>query len=181
MSDVLLTLGLPVYNGSKCVQDTLRSINNALKKADPSKIEVLVSNNASEDNTFLVVQNLCNKLNLNISLYSEENNIQYDGNIDKIVRHAKGRYVWFIGCGETIKQDALCRVIKYLDIEYEYTNILLDFDIYDEVHGKCGYGIYDFDKKVILKGKNNFEYNRYAPAVSSNIVNKKLWMRVIKH
>ncbi len=181
MSDVLLTLGLPVYNGSNCVQDTLRSINNALKKVDQNKIEVLVSNNASEDNTFLVVQNLCNKLNLNISLYSEESNIQYDGNIDKIVRRAKGRYVWFIGCGETIKQDALCRVIKYLDIEYEYTNILLDFDIYDEIHGWCEYGIYDFNKKVILKGKNNFEYNRYAPAVSSNIVNKELWMRVIKH
>lgn len=177
---MLLTLGLPVYNGEKCIGYTIKSIVQALQRVSKNihLIEILVSDNASSDNTQNVVDYFIQS-GINIKYYCNENNIGYDGNIDSIVKKAKGKYVWFLGCGEQVKEDALERLLEKLTSHIEYTNILLDFDIYDERKEKItDKRIYTFDQDIVLEGKNNFLYNKYGSAVSSNIVNKNLWNQV---
>jgi len=176
---MLLTLGLPVYNGEKCIANTIESIVLALQKVSkPDLIEILVSDNASLDSTRDVV----NHFILNgviIQYFCNEKNIGYDGNIDAIVKKAHGKYVWFLGCGEKVKEDALQRLIEKLMNDTDYTNILLDFDIYDERKDKItDERIYTFNDDIVLEGKNNFLHNKYGPAVSSNIINKNLWNEV---
>jgi len=177
---MLLTLGLPVYNGDKCIGNTIKSIIQALQKISchDSLIEILVSDNASSDNTQDIVRSFMQS-GIKIQYFKNETNIGYDGNIDSIVKKAAGKYVWFLGCGEQVKEDALERLIGKLIGDIEYTNILLDFDIYDERKDKITDDkIYIFNQDIILEGKNNFLYNKYGPAVSSNIVNKNLWNQV---
>ena len=158
-NEILLTLGLPVYNGEKCINNTLESILIALKNIESiSLIEILVSDNMSIDKTSNIVKEYINK-GLNIKYYCNETNIGYDGNIDSIVNKANGKYVWFLGCGERIKVESLSRLIKKLDNSVDYTNILLDFDIYDELKNKItDKRIYSFNEDIVLEGKNNFKY-----------------------
>lgn len=177
----LLTLGLPVYNGESCIEFTLQSIIDALKNVqDVSLIEILVSDNMSIDKTSEVVNKFINN-GMEIKYFCNEKNIGYDGNIDAIVQKASGKYVWFLGCGEKVKHDSLLRLIGKLNNGIEYTNILLDFDIYDERKNTVtDKKIFKFENDILLEGKNNFEYNKYGPAVSSNIVNKEFWLNVIE-
>lgn len=176
----LLTLGLPVYNGEICIGFTLQSIIDALKYVNEStQIEILVSDNNSTDKTSEVVNKFITD-GFEIKYYYNDTNIGYDGNIDAIVKKASGRYVWFLGCGEKIKVDSLTRLIEKLNNDIKYTNILLDFDIYDEIKNTItDKRVFSFDDDVLLEGKNNFKYNKYGPAVSSNIINKKMWLKVI--
>lgn len=174
---MLLTLGLPVFNGEQCIGLTLQSIINAfntLSLEDKDQIEILISDNASNDCTQEVVNRFIANC-LTIRYVRNEKNLGYDGNIDSIVKKAQGQYVWFLGCGEQIKEDALARLIFKLQ-NTNYTNIVLDFDIYDARKDKIVEDrIYNFDTDIVIKGKNDFSQNKYGPAVSSNIVNKKLW------
>jgi glycosyltransferase involved in cell wall biosynthesis len=177
----LITLGLPVYNGEKYIGLTLQSILVALQNTENcNQVEILVSDNLSTDHTSEVVDKFIN-MGLNIQFYCNEINVGFDGNIDVIVKRAHGKYVWFLGCGEKVKEDALLRLIQKLDNAIDYTNIVLDFDIYDEmVNSITAQRVFSFKNDVLLEGKNNFQYTKYGPAVSSNIINKCMWMTISK-
>lgn len=176
----LITLGLPVYNGEFCIGITLESIVYALNNLmDKTQIEILVSDNNSTDKTSKVVGEFIED-GYGIKYYCNETNIGYDGNIDAIVKKANGKYVWFLGCGEKVKIDSLSRLIEKLNNDIEYTNILLDFDIYDERKNTItDKRVFNFENDILLEGKNNFEYDKYGPAVSSNIINTGMWLKVI--
>lgn len=176
----LITLGLPVYNGESCISFTLESIRDALNNVeDKTQIEILVSDNKSIDKTSEVVRSFVD--DYQIKYYCNETNIGYDGNIDAIVKRANGKYVWFLGCGEKVKIDSLSRLIEKLNNDIEYTNILLDFDIYDERKNTItDKRVFNFENDILLEEKNNFKYGKYGPAVSSNIINKKMWLKVIE-
>lgn len=177
----LITLGLPVYNGEKCIGSTLESIIDALKNIqDLNLIEILVSDNMSIDKTCEVVNKFINN-GIEIQYFCNEKNIGYDRNIDSIVQKASAKYVWFLGCGEKVKIDSLSRLIGKLNNDMEYTNVLLDFDIYDEKKNIItDKRVFTFENDILLEGKNNFQYDKYGPAVSSNIVNRESWLKIIE-
>ena len=127
-----------MYNGEECISSSLESIKNALSllsQVDKEKIEVIISDNQSTDNTKKEIEKFISK-KLNLTYFCNEKNVGYDGNIDLLVQRSNARYVWFLGCGEKIKEDSLKRLIEKLYNNIIYTNILLDFDIYDEMKNK---------------------------------------------
>lgn len=178
----LITLALPVYNGEKCIGSSLQSIKDALSllsHTQRDKIEIIVSDNQSTDATQVVVEKFTKKL-LNLTYLCNETNVGYDGNIDLLVQRSHAQYVWFVGCGEKIKKDALVRLIDKLDNDEIYTNILLDFDVYEELQEKItGERGFNFKNDILINTKNDFSKNKYGPAVSSNIINKDKWLRVM--
>ena len=177
----LLTLALPVYNGENCIEWTLESILEAQKFLNEDELvslEIIVSDNQSTDDTASIVKKYTDtSLSLKYNCNSE--NLGYDSNIDMLVSLADGKYVWFLGCGEKIKRDALKRLFQKLNNGIEYTNILVDFDIYDERKNTItDKSVFHFDKDITIFKKNDFSKIKYAPAVSSNIINKKMWKKV---
>ncbi len=130
-SKYILTLGVPVYNGENYIIDTLESIYTNLSNNPElqEKVEILICNNASEDQTEKQIMQYQKKLNLNY--HKHGSNIGYDKNIDSLVKKAQGRYVWFIGCGEKIKEGALDNLCEILNNQH-YTNLILNFDIFFE-------------------------------------------------
>ena len=177
----LLTLALPVYNGENCISSTIKSIVAAISLLDDKQknmFEILISDNKSIDKTLYMIKQFRDAID--IVYYCNESNIGYDGNIDMIIRRAKSRYVWFLGCGEKLKNDSLIRLLEKIDNSIEYTNIVLDFDIYDEVKNKItDKRIFNFNNDILINEKNDFTYNKYSAAVSSNIVNKEKWLKII--
>lgn len=175
-----ITIGIPVYNGRQYMASTLESVMVALKNInDSASIEVLVSDNKSTDNTKEIVDNFKSD-DFNIRYICNEVNVGYDANLDNIAKNANGHYIWFLGCGEVIKSDSLLRLLEKIDGNTDYTNVLLDFDIFSESENKItDLRVFDFDDDVLLSGKNNFQRERYAQALSSNIINKREWLKVV--
>ncbi|MDX1809597.1 MAG: glycosyltransferase family 2 protein [Sulfurospirillaceae bacterium] len=180
----LLTLALPVYNGETCIGLTLESIDKALEALSSQEkqiVEILVSDNKSIDGTSQVIKKFINQ-DLDINYYCNEINIGYDANIDALVERSSGKYVWFLGCGEQIKSNALHRLIEQLNVEQEYTNILVDFDIYDEQKQELTESrVFDFDNDILIESKNDFPVDKYGTAVSSNVINKNKWQQITKN
>jgi len=177
----ILTLALPVYNGEDCIELTLESIFEAqgfLNEDELLSLEIIVSDNQSTDNTASIVEKY-DDTSLSIRYNCNSKNLGYDGNIDMLVSLANGKYVWFLGCGEKINKDALKRLFQKLNNTIEYTNILVDFDIYDESKNKItDKNIFHFNEDITILEKNNFSKIKYGPAVSSNIINKRMWEKV---
>jgi len=176
----LLTLALPIYNGESCVSHTLESIYLAqqlLPEVQYKKFEIIISDNNSNDNTAEIINEFKHKLD--ITYYKNEQNIGYDRNIDLLVEKSNSKYVWFLGCGEKLINDALVRLIEKLDNDIEYTNILLDFEIFNESENKItDKNIFQFSSDISINLKDDFSYAKYGLAVSSNIVNRKKWQEV---
>lgn len=177
----LLTLAIPVYNGEVFMSQTLDSIYNAqkiLSNKQKLMLEILISDNKSTDKTTEIIERYKNKLS--IKYHCNSTNLGYDRNIDILVEKSEAQYVWFVGCGEILKPNAFLRLLDKLNNDINYTNILLDFDVYDEMKDKIiDLRIYDFNEDILIKSKNDFSYTKYAPAVSANIINKNKWNQIV--
>src|SRR5882757_1638925 len=110
---IRLSICIPTYNNAHVIAETLDSI---IGQAGP-ETEIVVSDNASTDNTRQVVEDYQNKFP-RIHYFRWEKNMGVDWNLLKVVELARGDYCWFLG-DDVLKKGALSRVLQELDAGYD--------------------------------------------------------------
>jgi abequosyltransferase len=128
-----LSFCIPTYNRATYLNETLDSIIN---QSDNS-IEIIISDNASTDNTEEVVRKAKLKFP-NITYYRWPQNMGADLNYLKTVELATGDFCWFLGSDDLIKNGAIEKIKKeiqedndiYLCSEYLCTRKLKPFEIH---------------------------------------------------
>lgn len=100
-----LSFCIPTYNRAMYLRETLASI---IDQADDS-IEIVISDNASTDNTEEVVREAGLRFP-NITYHRWPKNMGADLNYLKTVELAKGRYCWFLGSDDLIKGNAVEKI-----------------------------------------------------------------------
>jgi len=83
----LVTIGIPVFNGEKFLKKRVDSILNQTYK----NFEIIISDNASTDNTSKICQSVINK-EKNIQYHVQKKNIGYVNNFNYLIKKAKGKY-----------------------------------------------------------------------------------------
>ena len=83
----ILTYGIITYNRSKYLRKSLKSVLDQV--GSDELVEVLVSDNCSEDDTKEVVQEFQKKYK-NLRYHCNETNVGAEGNIHAALRHSKG-------------------------------------------------------------------------------------------
>lgn len=91
----LLTIGIPTYNRLKYLKVSLAAILNQV--GNNPKVEVLVSDNISTDDTAKYVKSLKKRYS-NLRYHCNKENIGGDGNIFNVYWIARGEYV--VACGD---------------------------------------------------------------------------------
>lgn len=127
-----------------------------------AKMEIIVSDNCSTDDTQEIVENaiadgfLCRYIR-------NETNLGMDGNFVSCFRKAQGRYVWLLGDDDTIIIDSLVRIVELLDVPEEYglLHLYQKKDLQQDV-------IYVYDKDEMAKW-----VSYYVTFISANVVNTK--------
>ena len=111
---VLLSILIPTYNGaSKFLDETLKSIIEGVKLCDEGLIEVILSNNASTDNTLELLKQY--KEYSFIRYYSNDINIGSARNIIKLTdEYALGEFGWVIGDDDLINPSAMPTIVEVL-------------------------------------------------------------------
>ena len=94
--ETILSICIPTYKRANILEGALKAIDKAIQLIDKEKIELVVSDNCSPDNTFQVVQEYIDK-GLPIKYIRNTENIGADDNILQCFRLAKSKYVWVIG------------------------------------------------------------------------------------
>lgn len=107
----LLTIAIPTYNRARYLRESLDTLLKQLS-AD-SRLEFFISDNASSDDTGLVVEEFRLR-GLPVIYYRNEINTGSDGNILRCFERAAGKYVWIVGDDDIILPGAIDRILELI-------------------------------------------------------------------
>jgi len=151
-----LSICIPTYNRTRHLENSLNSIFIASKKSN-LEIEVCVSDNCSEENTFAVIKKYNEKIR--IVFNQNKKNIGYGKNSLKSVSMAKGEFVWMLGNDDLILPDTFNvfqnLIYKNPEVDFFYVNSYhLNLEILDKSKFPFDTSKFDFSK---LKRFSNYK------------------------
>ena len=114
MNKPLLSICIPTYNRAHYLRECLESVVSQF--GDPEvcqSVEIVVSDNASPDNTRELVEEYRKKFD-NIKYFRNNENIGFDRNVINVVERASGEYCWYMGDDDVIGGESLRFIIDYL-------------------------------------------------------------------
>lgn len=108
----LLTIAIPTYNRSRYLRELLQSLLDDLH--GESRIELIVSDNASPDETPQLIEEFRNR-GLQFRYIRNETNIGADANFLQCFEQARGKYVWLVGDDDIIIPGGIAKILKLLE------------------------------------------------------------------
>ncbi len=139
----VLTLCVPTYNRAQCLKEQFKRFMT-IKPEDRSRMEIIISDNCSSDNTSLVVEEYKNKLDF-IYLRNAEN-LGADGNFMQCFQKATGKYVWLLGDDDYLQTAHIHELLDTLEKE-DYGLVHLSLNCKD----KTAFRIYDDQNDFLNK------------------------------
>jgi len=181
---IQLSLCIPTYNRAKFLTETIESILTQFN----DEVELIISDNASEDNTTEIVQRY-QQLHPRITYHRWDKNMGADANFLKVVELSRGKFCWFIGSDDTVTPGAIEKVISYLKRRDNASGLSVN-------SLSCSYDM-SFKQNVVFgmpqitnqpfmndkwyeHGSEAFYHLAdYFGYISAQIVNRRLWNEVI--
>lgn len=109
----LLTICIPTWNREKCLRMSLERFDNQIHDVEDGELELIVSDNASDDHTPEVVEMFIQK-GLPIIYNRNNENLGPDGNFLKCMHLAKGKYIFLLGDDDFLRPNALRTILDNL-------------------------------------------------------------------
>lgn len=117
IAEPLLTIAIPTHNRAGCLRELLLLLAEELK-GEP-RVELIISDNASPDETPSVVQDFLAR-GLRVRYIRNVQNIGADANFLQCFEQARGKYFWIISDDDLIVPGALARILSYCETaEYD--------------------------------------------------------------
>ena len=164
----LLTIAIPTYNRACSLRELLSSVFDQLA-AEP-RVELIISDNASQDETAAVVEEYRQR-GLRFRYIRNETNIGADANFLQCFEGARGKYVWIFGDDDVLVADALSVIATCLDAD-EYDLVHVNCFAYEGSHIPVASGprrspiVYTDSRRFACRVHLGFTF------ISGNIVNK---------
>lgn len=162
----LLSIAIPTYNRAPFLDRCLESLLHQLSSCSYA-IEVLVSDNCSNDNTTDIVKKYQSR-GCTITYVRNEENLGMDGNFASCIKQSKGKYIWLLGDDDYLKENALQRICE----------IICKKD-YGLVHIDGSGSRYSYREKLFSSpGDFISEVNVFITFISGNIFSSKVLCQV---
>lgn len=130
MNNLLLSICIPTYNRAACLRQCLESIVTQFGDFDVRKrVEVVISDNGSIDDTQFVVQDFLNEFS-NIRYYKNLKNLGYDSNALSLVEKAQGEFVCFLGDDDALFPDSIMYLLQEIE-KQKFKYCIVNFWGYD--------------------------------------------------
>lgn len=140
---VVLTVAVPTFNRGNCLSALLKSLVAQLTPDHLERIEILVLDNCSSDDTENVVQAVLTECP-SLRYVRNATNIGADNNFVKAFNEAQGRYLWILGDDELLFDGAIDWVLKCCQgPEFGAAYIYSVPETLDKVHGFLGHPVPD--------------------------------------
>lgn len=167
MGNYLLTIGIPTYNRSVFLQRNLDHLY--AQKQDMQQVELIVSDNASTDDTYAVVQKY-QDMGLDIKYIKNAENKGPDFNILQCYLQASGKYVVAFGDDDLFINGSVAQILSLLSrddfgVIYLNSREFKGQEKLNIVH--LNYSLFKDPIKFIKKVKF------YVTFISGNIINRK--------
>ena len=180
---IKLSICIPTYNRGALLGKTLESI---IAQA-PENVEIVVSDNASTDNTAEVIKAYSAKFSRLVYI-KESVNRGPDANYMNVVAHATGEYCWLFGSDDVMREGAVLNVLKALADD---TSVLLSNRLECDLYLRplrIREWLFTKEKKLSFEFSSDENIARYLKMVdtlggvfsflSSIVVKRRLWESV---
>lgn len=129
----LLSIGVPTFNRAHLLQHLLRSLAREYARlAVPEQVEVIISDNCSEDDTKAVVASFQSELP--IRYHRNDRNIGPAANVVQIPTLASGKYCWIFGDDDLLVPGALAQVLQLLQAYPNVPAIVVGYSYQQEAN-----------------------------------------------
>lgn len=127
-----LTIGIPTYNRANLLLEVLQSISQQIREVVNFDVEILVSDNASTDNTAKIIKQFQkNNLDIQIKYNCNKSNLGYDENVNKLFQLASGDYVMTLSDDDGIEPKAIVTICDILESNYGVKIVYVANSFYD--------------------------------------------------
>ncbi|MFP5236272.1 MAG: glycosyltransferase family 2 protein [Acidobacteriota bacterium] len=125
MKTCLLSICIPTYNRAVFLAECLESLA-LFDAALWDNVEIVVSDNASTDNTKEVVERYRDRIP--IRYFRNATNIGGERNFFAAARHGLGEYVWVFGDDDILQEPAVASALQYIGIGFDL--IVLNYSVW---------------------------------------------------
>src|SRR5580704_10746317 len=164
----LLTIAIPTFNRAEYLKELLSLLAGQLR--NEPRVELIISDNASPDETPAVVQDFVAR-GLRVRYIRNPQNIGPDANFLQCFEQARGKYVWLFSDDDLIVPGGLAKILDYCEAA-DYDLISLRNYIFEESHLPSPAGA----RKDVLDISDPRELAKRVHAmfglISVNVINK---------
>lgn len=178
MTKPLLSICIQTFNRSHYLKDCLEGIAQQLTQRDVlgEKVEVVVADNASTDDTEAVVIEYKQRIPRLIYVRNKTN-LGFDGNTNVAVTSANGNYCWYFGDDDLIAPGAIEQVVSLCEQErYSIISTVpapLDRTNIDKI---SDVKVEEKDLHTSTDPNTSYQQNYYPSALSLLIFRKDEWL-----
>jgi glycosyltransferase involved in cell wall biosynthesis len=155
MSEIILTIGIPTFNGEKYLAGTINSCISQIKKNSLGSVEIVISDNASTDSTGDISKKISEEYPDLVKYYRNEINIGFDKNVVELFKRGNGKYVHILGDDDFYCDDTLEEVLFFLKNNNNLSIVLLNI-IYLNILNNNLYGEFPIDSNVYFNNRDDF-------------------------
>lgn len=176
MNKTKLSICIPTYNRERKLNI---SLNRILEESSRfiNQVEVIVSDNASNDNSKKVIQDLSIKYP-HLIHYRNEENLGFNKNFEKLVYYASGDFIWILGDDDLLDFGAIERILDIINDNEDAKLISLNFRVLPFDDAVIYFREKESEKYIITKSSESIDKqsrveNILATFMSCNIVRKE--------
>ncbi len=175
----LLSISIPTYNRAEYLDLSLSQICKQIP-GNEQLIQLIVSDNASTDNTGEIVNKYIRK-GYDINYVRNEQNIGMDGNIVQAYTLATSKYVLVFGDDDALLDGAINKIIKILQTG-EYGIVHITGYPYHDIASWAKVPEPKIERYIVYSDKKKFveKVNYHFTYVSGNIINKTMVSKELK-
>ncbi|PZX50509.1 glycosyltransferase family 2 protein [Algoriphagus chordae] len=144
MSESLITLVIPVYNGEKYLEETLLSALNSKHK----QLEIIVVNDGSTDNSLAIASKLAEKHSA-INIISQAN-AGISSALNTGCKAATGAYLFPLGADDLISDNYLSEAAKILDQQVSVKVVYCEAEKFGEF-GRKHWALKPFSRNLLAR------------------------------
>ncbi len=180
----LLTIAIPTYNRVEFLEECLEHVLSQIGKGDPD-VEILVSDNASSDETPAIMKELCNNFPY-IHYYRNETNVGADCNFLNCLKKAQGRFVHLLADDDILLPGSIDKIkeciIKNPDLKLIYLNSSSFSDQFDPNKNYSQHKYFKINHDVIYDNPNQYleDIQEMLSFVSALVFNKESFDRIVQ-
>jgi glycosyltransferase involved in cell wall biosynthesis len=164
----LLTIAVPTYNRAECLRELLSGLADQLQ--NESRVELIISDNASPDHTSEVVQSFMAR-GLELRYIRNIDNIGPDANFLQCFENACGKYVWLFSDDDLIIPGGVTKILDYCEAA-DYDLISLRNYPFKESHRPMPASARDDAMDITDAREYTKRVHVFFTFISGNIINK---------
>lgn len=123
-----VSIAMCTYNGSAFLLEQLNSLSAQTLKPN----EIIISDDASTDDSIAICKAFAEKSNINIKIFENKSNIGYIKNFEKAISHCTQDIIFLCDQDDIWRSDKIDQIVKVFNSEPEVGLILHNFSKIDD-------------------------------------------------